>query len=250
MQSKSIAIILSVLAVLTAVLLAVNLIGFKTSEAAVPVYVSGSGEAAGDTVKVYGQGKISITPDQATITFGYRNKNADPQTAQEENKAQIKMIISAVKTAGLGNADLQTISYQVYRDWDKKFTVFNMMQVKIGDIEKTSSIIKAAYDAGANEFWDVRFDIIKRQEAYTDALRLAMGRAREKAEKLAADEGRKIAGVVSVEEGTQSSSYWYSSPYTNFVAEPSSSSGGYTDGGISSGEMEISAIVNVTYRLA
>lgn len=251
MQSKGVVIALSALAVLVAVVLAVNLVGMGKPEAtAYPVYATGSGEAAIDTVSVYGQGRVAISPDQATITFGYRNEDADPAVAQQDNETQMGKIVGAVKAAGIGNADLQTVSYQVYRDGSKnRFIVCNMMQVKLGDIEKTSRIIKAAYDAGANEFWDVRFDIVKRQEAYTDALHLAMDRAREKAEKLAADEGRKVLAVVSIEEGTESNSYYYSSPYTNFVAAPSSSSGGYTDGGISSGEMEISAIVNVTYRL-
>jgi len=250
MQSKNILIILSVLAVLTAVLLAVNLIGFDASKAVVPVYVSGSGEAVADTVTVYGQGKVAIKPDQATITFGYKNENADPKVAQDNNKTKMEQIVSAVKAEGINDADLQTVSYRVYRvDDSKSFVVCNMMQVKTGDIEKTSKIMKAAYDAGANEFWDVQFDIVKRQQAYTDALHLAIERAREKAEKLAEDSGRKVISVVTMEEGAVSNNYWYSSPYSNFVAAPSSSSSGYTDGGISSGEMEISAVVNVTYRL-
>lgn len=250
MQSKSIVIILSVLAVMTAVLLAVALFGVGAPKSTVPVYISGSGEAAADTVAVYGQGKVAITPDQATITFGYENENADPKKAQDDNKAKVEQIINAVKAQGLNDTDIQTVTYRVYRVYNtKNFAVCNMMQVKTGDIEKTSNIMKAAYDAGANEFWDVQFDIIKRQEAYINALNLAMKRAREKAEKLASDEGRSVAGVITIEEGTDSNSYWYSSPYSNFVASPSSSSSGYADGGISSGELEISALVNVTYRL-
>lgn len=249
MQNKGIVIMLGALAVLIAAVLAINLINLDKSGASVPVYIPGSGEAAADTVAVYGQGKITITPDQATITFGYRNENTDPAVAQEKNKTQMEQIISAVKAAGISDSDHQTVSYQVYRDGSsKRFVVHNMTQVTLHDIKKTSDVIKAAYDAGANEFWNVRFDIIKRQEAYTDALHLAMQRAREKAQKLAANEGRSISGVVSVEEGTVDNSYYFSSPYSNFVGA-SSSSGGYTDGGISSGELEISALVNVTYRL-
>jgi uncharacterized protein YggE len=250
MQNRYIAILLGLLSVLTAALLTVNLIGVGAPKAATPVYVPGSGEVATDTVAVYGQGKVAIQPDQATITFGYENENADPKTAQEHNKTKMEQIVSAVMAEGITSADLQTVSYRVYQHSDsRRFIVRNMMQVKTGDLQKTSKIMKAAYDAGANEFWDVRFDIVNRQKAYTDALHLALERAREKAEKLADDEGRKVNGVVAIEEGTVSNSYWYSSPYSNFVSAPSSSSGGYTDGGISSGELEISAVVNVTYRL-
>ncbi len=250
MQNKGIVILLSVVAVLAAVLLAVNLAGFVAVKSAVPAYGSDSGEHAADTVAVYGQGKVAIQPDQATITFGYENENADPKAAQDQNKVKMEQIMGVVMAQGIHSADIQTVSYRVYQNSDSKsFVVCNMMQVKTGDTQKTSAIMKAAYDAGANQFWDVRFDIVKRQKAYTDALHLAVERAREKAEKLAADEGRNVIGVIAIEEGTESNSYWYSSPYSNFVSAPSSSSGGYTDGGISSGEMEISAIVNVTYRL-
>lgn len=250
MNNKGIVILLCVVVVLNAVLLAVNLAGFGAAKATVPVYVSGSEKDTADTVAVYGQGKIAIQPDQATITFGYQNENADPKAAQDYNKAKMEQIAGAVMAQGIHSADIQTVSYRVYQNSDSKsFVVCNMIEVKTGDTHKTSAIMKAAYDAGANEFWDVRFDIVKRQEAYTDALHLAIERAREKAEKLAADEGRSVIGVVSIEEGTESNSYWYSSPYSNYVSAPSSSSGAYTDGGISSGEMEISAIVNVTYRL-
>jgi uncharacterized protein YggE len=247
MQNRNIVIILSVLAVLMAVLLTVDLIDISATGSAVPVYVSGSGEAAGDTVMVYGQGKVTISPDQATITFGYENSNADPAAAQEENRLQMEKIINAVKAEGLGDADIKTVRYRVYHNYSR-FTVYNMMQAEIKDIKKTGGIIKAAYDAGANKFWDVRFDIVKRQEAYTDALDLAVKRAREKADRLAADEGRKVVSVVSVEEGTVGNSYYFSSSYSNYVSADSSS-GGYTDGSISSGELEISALVNVTYRL-
>jgi len=249
MQNKVVIIVMSVLAALMGVLLAVNLIGLK-APAVSPVYSTGSSEAASDTVAVYGQGKVSISPDQATITFGYQNANADPAVAQSDNTKQMEQIVNAVKAKGLKDADLQTVSYLVYRDdTNNKFTVSNMMQVKITDIDKTSDIIKAAYGAGANEFWDVQFDIVKRQKAYTDALHLAMERAREKAEKLAAEENRSVAGVMSIQESAEDNSYYYSSPYTNFVATSPSSSGGYSDGGISSGNMEITALVNVTYRL-
>ena len=249
MQSKGIIIAICALAVLMCAVLAVSLISLSAPESASVTAAAGSPENA-NTVAVYGQGKIAITPDTATITFGYENSDADAKAAQDANKAQMDKIIKAVKKAGISESQIQTASYSVYYDSSRnRFMVCNIMQVQIMDIEKTSVIIKAAADSGANEFRDVRFDIVKRQQAYTDALGLAMNRAREKAEKLAANEGKRVLDVLSIAEGTEDNSYWYSSPYTNFVSGASQSSGGYSDGGISSGEMEISALVNVVYRI-
>lgn len=253
MQNKGIIIAVSVLAVLVCVVLAVSLISLASSPkygGAVTAATAASSETA-HAVAVYGQGKIAITPDMATITFGYENRDKDAKIAQDANKAQMDKIIKAVKRAGISDEQIQTASYSVWIDENlKQVEVCNMVQVQIMDIEKTSTIIKAASDSGANRFWDVRFDVLKRQQAYTDALSLAMDRAREKAEKLAADEGKRVLDVLSIEEGTENNSYWYSSPYSNFVSGPSSSTNSYSDGGISSGEMEISAIVNVVYRIS
>lgn len=252
MQNRGIIIAISVLAALMCVVLAVSLIGLATAPKFGGAITAAAGAAEKtNTVAVYGQGKIAISPDMATITVGYENSDADAKAAQDANKAQMDKIMTAVKKAGVPESQMQTASYGVYRDNSRsKFTVYNMVQVQITDIEKTSSILKAASDAGANSFWDVRFDILKRQQAYTDTLSLAMDRAREKAEKLAADEGKRVLDVLTIEEGTVDNSYWFSSPYTNFISGPSSSSGGYSDGGISSGEMEISAVVNVVYLIS
>ena len=253
MQNRGIIIAVSVLAALVCVVLAVSLISLIAApkSGSTVAAVAPAGAENVNTVAVYGQGKIAITPDMATITFGYENRDKDAKAAQDANKAQMDKIMNAVKRTGVSDSQIQTAIYSVNRDsTQNQFTVCNMMQVQIVDIGKTSDIIKAASDSGANQFWDVRFDIVKRQQAYTDALSLAMDRAREKAEKLAADEGKRVLDVLSIEEGTEDNSYWYSSPYTNFVSGPSSSSGSYSDVGISSGEMEISALVNVVYRIS
>ena len=89
--------------------------------------------------------------------------------------------------------------------------------------------------------------MIDRQQAYLDALDLACERALEKAEKLAANSGRRVVGVVQINEGTVSNSYY--SPFSNYVSASSSFSSDDMDGGIAAGELEITAMVNVVYRL-
>ena len=248
MHNKGTVIAISVLAALVFTVLVINLMSLSMPKQTAAAAAVSDEEV--NSVTVYGQGKIAVTPDIATITFGYENSDKDAKAAQDTNKAQMDKIMDAVKRAGVSEEQMQTASYGVYRDNSRSlFTVSNMIQVQIEDIEQTSNIIQAASVAGANQFWDVRFDIVKRQQAYTDALSIAMDRAREKAEKLAANEGKRVLDVVSIEEGTESNSYWYSSPYSNFVSGAPQTAGGYSDGGISSGEMEISALVNVVYRI-
>lgn len=213
-------------------------------------------DATEDFITVYGQGVVYIEPDIAYITLGYDNLDADPKKAQDGNTAAIDKILAAVKAAGIEDADIQTAQYSVYQEYDytndKKevtgYRVTNTIQVKVRDVAKAGDIIKAAYDAGSNLFSGITFDIIKRQESYIEALNIAMDRAEEKAQKLAEGSGRSVTGVINIVESPA-----YSSPYnlssSNYAYEQAAPKAGNTSDVISSGQLEIAAIVNVTYRL-
>lgn len=208
-----------------------------------------------DVVAVYGQGKMTVKPDVATMTFGVTTTNRDPKAAQDANAAVMEKVVAAVKSSGIADADIQTAYYNVYPDNDNNgkilgYRVNNEMKVTVKQIEKAAAIIKAASDAGANIFSGIHFDILARQKAYTDALNLAVDRAREKAELLAGKDGRKISGVLEMEEASGTGTPYYS-PYSNFVPGQSASNAmaDYAQGVISSGEMEITAVVNMKYKL-
>lgn len=210
-----------------------------------------------DSVEVYGQGKVSINPDVAYVTLGYQNTNADPQKAQDDSAAQMDKIIAAVKNSGVLDADIQTSQYYVSPNYDsnnrtvKSYIVMDTINITIRDLKKSGSIIKAAYDSGANLFYGISFDLINRQDSYLQALDLAMSRAEEKAKKLAADSGRTIGSVVSIQEAQDSSSpYSYPySQYSNFVTSQAPSLSTSGSGSLFPGQIDITAIVTVTYKL-
>lgn len=238
---------------LVAVLLVYVFVTGTLKPGAVSAIASGTTESA-DSVEVYGQGKVYVDPDVAYINLGYLNRDIDPQKAQEDNAAQIGKIIAAIKGSGISDSDIQTSQYYVNTDYYddnksvKDFVVTNTVRVKVQPVENTGKIIKAGYDSGANLFYGVTFDLIKRQDSYLQALDMAMQRAQEKAKKLAADSGRNVGAVMSVNESQVSSSPYYYSSSSNFVASESPS---YTGGGgaVSSGQLEIMAVVTVTYKL-
>lgn len=252
MENKKITILMTVTLALVAVLLVFNFVGFG---AATPVSANIQ-TFDEDVIAVYGQGKISIQPDVAYITCGIENLDADPQQAQDYNAAQMDKVMDSIRNAGIDDADIQTMQYNVSQNYDYSnnerkvigYRVTNTVRVRIKDIESAGDIIKAVYDAGANRFDGIQFDIIERQEAYIEALDTAMERALQKAEKMAANADRKITGIVSIQESGTNSSPYYSS-LSNFAVADTVEMESYDGGSISSGEMEISATVNVVYRL-
>ncbi len=249
----------TILIVITLALVLVTLVYVVLAGAFKTTAVATSGAAqAEDSVTVYGQGKVSIEPDIAYITFGYENLDPDPQKAQNENSSQMDKIINAVKGAGIEDADIQTSQYNVNQEYDyvnddrkiKGYRVTNTIRVKIREVDEAGDIIKLAYDAGSNLFYGITFDIIKRQDAYLQALDIALERAGEKAQKLAGKTGRKVTGVIDILESQATYSPYYSSRSNYAIAAAEAPMADYNGDSISSGELEISAIVNVTYRLS
>jgi uncharacterized protein len=255
MENKKSFILMTVTLALVAVLLVFVFITGTVRPGSVQALSSGTAEN-NDSVEVYGQGKVSIDPDIAYITLGYQNTDKDPKKAQDDNAAKMDVISSAVKNSGVSDTDMQTSDYSVGQDYynDKTtqdFNVTHMVKITVRNIKNAGSIIKAAYDAGANRFYGIYFDIENRQGAYLQALDMAMSRAEEKAKKLASDSGRSIGAVISVQESQSSSSPYYY-PYSqlsNYVSEQAASNSAGSSGSISSGQLEITAVVTVTYKL-
>jgi uncharacterized protein YggE len=243
------------LVAVTAVFTAVNMAagGSRTP----PAMAQGTGETApaGDVVAVYGQGRITIKPDIAYITLGVENTKPDPKEAQDNNSAAMEKVTAALKKAGIADADIQTAEYNVYHETSggkpQGFRVTNLVQVTVKQIEKAGGIVKAAYDAGANTFSGVRFDIIERQKAYLEAADLAYQRAYEKADFLAKKAGKRLAGVAEMEEANANSTTPYYSAYVNYSPGESAlnAQADFAAGTVSSGELVITALVNVKYRL-
>ncbi|MFA5675125.1 MAG: SIMPL domain-containing protein [Christensenellales bacterium] len=252
MEKTKLTILVSVIITLIAAVLVFNIIIMTNGFNAPAASIIGSVDVKADTVEVYGQGRISAAPDVAYLTLGVENLSIDPKKAQEDNSAKMENLINALKNAGIDNADIQTSSYEVYpRNRYSElegFTVTNLVTVTLKDVGKASEIIKTAYDAGANYFRNISFDILDRKQLYMQALDMANGRALEKAEKLAANMDRRLAGVVSLSEGNSGGNTPYYIQFSNYdyaAAAPALSDGGI----ISSGELEITAIVYIVYRL-
>ncbi len=237
-----------ILSIVTLIVVVVILIFGIVSISNSGANVAASGDGVEDTIAVYGQGKVFIQPDIAYIVFGVETRNKDPKIAQDENEQLMNELIKALESANISRESIRTVDYDVYKNYNYSYyNVSTLIEVSIEEVERASEIINIVSDAGSNVFRRIRFDLIDRQSAYNEALDMALERAAEKAASMAESTGRKVASVISIEEDSSTKSFW-ESDLTNYV----SSSSAYTDSGngsISSGQLQISAIVNVVYRL-
>ena len=223
---------------------------------AAPPASSAAAAAQDDVIAVYGQGKVSIQPDVAYVTLGVNTMHADPQKAMDDNAQRMDAVMTALESAGIESSDIQTNDYSVYQRMDYQngketplgYEVTNTVKVTINDVDKAGSVIAAASAAGANRFHGIRFDVLDREAAYSDALDLALERAEQKAQQLAKSTGRSVSGVISMQEGGTTASP-YMPTLTNYAMDAAPMADMASGSAVSSGSMEITALVNVVYRL-
>ena len=220
---------------------------------AVSLGQSGAGEA--DTITVYGQGRVSVSPDIATVTLGYENSASSPQAAQAANEEQMAQITAALREVGVAEADIVPAQYNIYQEYyysplpeDQSYRVCSVVTVTVRKVDSAPNVIAAACNAGANLSYGITYDLADRQEVYAQALELARVRADEKAAELAESLGRRVTGIVEVREESAAAStdvytevYW-DYDYNGYTFSDFVASG--ADGGFA-----ISAMVYVTYRL-
>ena len=207
-----------------------------------------------NTLKVNGQATVTLAADTATINIGVTTRAKTAVAAQQDNALIMDDVIAAIKSAGVKEEDIVTSSYnvQTYTDGygssvdggagNTQYEVYNMLLVNIRDLNAVSKIIDESTRAGANNIYGLTFTNSKGEDAYQEALTLAVAAAAKSAGTLAAATGRELGNVVGVEE----TGYYYG-PYSGEPMMDMAYSGRSTP--IVSGAVSVSASVIVTYEL-
>jgi len=171
-----------------------------------------SEEATQKTISLTGAGTASATADEATIRMGVEVTKDSAAESISDNADSMAGVIDALLLQGISEDDIQTTSYSVYPqyDWTEDgrvllgYTVTNMVQVTVKDLDIVGDVIDAAGSAGANRMDGISFGLsdAKMQELKNTAYVLALGDATDKADLIAETLGLTISGVQSVTENS------------------------------------------------
>ena len=205
--------------------------------------------AGGNSVSVSGTAQVTLKPDVAYVTFGTQTSDADAAKARTANDTLMKKVLDALKAQGVDEKDIKTVDFAINPRYDANGTavtgydVVNSVQVKVKNLDKLGGIMDAALAAGANNASNLYFDVENREEAYNQAVVKAIDNAKQRAETLAKSAGRTLGAVTAV---TESGGY---NPYPMFVTRDAAMTAGAGSVPVSSGEMQISASISITYEL-
>lgn len=200
-------------------------------------------------VTVTGEATISVAPDIAEIRIGVTSHGKNAREASEINAKQMTDVLSAIRSRGIADRDIQTsrLSLQPQYDPNKAgparllgFQVTNQLTVKIRDIDRLPGILDHAIAAGANEMSGIEFEVSGESKLLDQARGAAIADARRKAELYATAAGAKLGRVVAItEEGAPTPPRPFAAMRAGAGAVP-----------VAPGEQTLRAAVTVSFELA
>lgn len=249
--------------VLAAFLGAVSLSGCAPQvSASVPAYIQVENVDAGQTIAIQASEAVKVAPDMAKIVYGVNTEDKDAQICQQQNAEKVEKVLEYLKGQGIEEGSIATSDFSLdpMYDWSgnqRVLTGYEMRtQVTVSDVpmEQVGALISQTVEAGANEILSVSYFSSKYDEAYQEALALAVNQAKAKAEAMAHAEGYQVTEVVSMEEYSdlQQGRYVNSGLMRNTVSSSKEAAPGAAvmDMAVMAGEMEVSADIQVVYKIA
>ena len=238
-------------------------------QAATPTPAPPEAQPACDTgrsVQVSGTAVVNVVPDRVFIQLGVQSNGTTVSEVQTANSAAIQKVIQALHALGIPDKDIATDWYVIdplYDDYDslyiKGYRIHNLVGVTLREVGKTSSLIAAALQAGANQVVNVEFYTSELRKYRDQARAMAMQAAAEKASALAGAAGAKVGCVVTISEnswsyynggwGGSNGGLWTQNAVQNASPGGGGSAAGSDDGPVSLGQISVQAQVGVTYSL-
>jgi len=211
-------------------------------------------EPTAKTLSISGSGSASATANQATVTLGVQTEDFSASEAIQKNAELMSAVIAALKGLGLTEEDIKTVSYSVYPRYDwteggqvfKGYTVINIVQVTVSDLDLVGPVIDGAGEAGANRVDGVSFQLSdeKMEELKLNAYVAAIEDAEAKKNVITGKLGITVSGVQSVSE----SSYVPARTYVDAYAE-ASYAGAKAPTPILEGSLTVTVSIHIVYLI-
>ena len=205
---------------------------------------------------VSGEGKVTVTPDIATLWLGIEAQADTVAEAQTQAVGAMDAVMTALADSGVDEKDIQTQYFSIYQvtRWDDfrdkevviGYRVTNMVTAKIREIEQVGPIIDAVAAAGGDytRINNISFSVDDPTPYYVEARQKAVADAKAKAEQIADLAGVTLGKPTYISEGTQVPIYprevYYGEAGIPAPTPPTP---------ISPGETELSLTVQVAYAI-
>jgi uncharacterized protein len=199
------------------------------------------------TITVTGVGSAYTAPDIAYVSLGVNIADENLANAIKTADTKIAAVKTALKAAGVAETDIQTSQYSVYQEDTgpnnrPRYHVVNILRSTVRDISKVGDVLNKAVAAGANAVYSVDLSVKDTHATETTARKAAFDDAKSRATELSANMNGSLGQVLSISENIGGGAL---PPGARGLG----GGGGGGGGGISSGSMEVTVSLVVTFEV-
>ncbi|MBI2020638.1 SIMPL domain-containing protein [Candidatus Daviesbacteria bacterium] len=217
----------------------------------IPFSVNSVTTTKSDTFNVSGEGKVTVSPDIATVSVGVRAQAQTVKAAQDQLNSSINQVIAAIKQLGIDEKDIKTTNYNINPDYDyttgsqriRGYTASSNVTVKVRDLDKVNNVIDVSTTNGANQIYGISFDVDDKTKAENEAREKAVADAKSKAEAAARIAGFRLGRMVNYSEGFTGGPIPYPARIAVGAAEVADSTQ------VEPGSSEITVTVTLSYEI-
>ena len=223
-----------------------------------PVMAQQPTEKPDRVINVNAVGTVQREPERAVITVAVESNAANAQLAAQANATKMDAVFAALRRLGIVPPKVRTIAYELqpqYARPDREnpnqtlrvigYRAINMVVVEVDSIKRVGTVIDATTAAGANRVANLSFELRDTESARLEALRIAVTRARQEAEVLAAASGQKLGPPINI----SSSSHFEPRQYRMEAMAADAAMPPAPPTPIEAGSLTITANVHIVYRM-
>lgn len=167
-------------------------------------------------ITVSGEGRSSIAPDMAILSFSVVKDAKTAKEALDANNKAMADVLNALKSGGIADRDLQTSGFAVnpqYQYPDNSdggnrpavltgYQVANSLTITVRDLAKLGEIIDQSVTLGVNQGGSIQFSNDKPEATITEARKSAVTDAVAKAKVLSEAAGVSLGRIVEISENS------------------------------------------------
>ena len=201
-------------------------------------------------ITVQGTAMVSADPDLVTVSANASVTAGSVSAAQNDMNVIVADATQKLMELGVLGEDIVTSSYNYHPQYNYEtntiigYEASHTLQITCRDIEMLDAVIGAVTDCGFSQIYGVSYDVSNRSELYQQALDLAIGRAEEKAARMAQTAGVMLNSLSALtENGGYNEGYAVNASMDMAMMKSMAGSAG-----IRAGAIEICAGVTAVYE--
>lgn len=159
-------------------------------------------------ISATGEGKVKVTPDQASISVTVETKGNNAKDVKNQNDTKIDAVLKFIKKMNVAPADFKTerVALNPQYDYEKKKHNYNATQtivILLRDLGKYDDLMEGLVNEGINRIDAVTFQSSKLAQYQSEARKLAMKDAKLKAEDYVSVLGQKVGKAFTIVDNSQ-----------------------------------------------